>query len=395
MEWDLYPTGVPTTSDTVLYLDVDATPPAAGQVKQTTIANLPSSGMSNPMTTLGDLIYENATPAAARLAGSTSATKQFLTQTGTGSASAAPAWGTIAGGDLPSTAVTPGSYTSANITVDATGRLTAASNGSGGGGVTTIAYAGPPTSGTYSAGNLVLDVNNVLWVCYSGGTPGSFTPVGGGKYNPDWPPPASLTYGYEFQASSSSLPSGWSWFNQSGSAYLEGSGAGLLTPAGGNWTGITRTLPTPPFTLITKLRFSQYMNTSDFVKGGILITDGTKIIGFSVGGEVPTISATSTLGGTTGTAVEYFTNNATFSSSLQNWAVAAEPCYWFKIVYTSHANVSFYASADGIGWYGVAVSQNLSGSYLTPNAIGFGCNGFSAHAPISAPQLSCQYFRIS
>lgn len=58
-------------------------------------------GMSNPMTTLGDIIYENATPAPARLAGSTSATKKFLTQTGNGTISAAPVWGGIAAGDMP------------------------------------------------------------------------------------------------------------------------------------------------------------------------------------------------------------------------------------------------------------------------------------------------------
>ena len=53
------------------------------------------------MTTLGDLLYEDATPAAARLAGNTTTTKKFLTQTGTGSVSAPPAWGTLAVADFP------------------------------------------------------------------------------------------------------------------------------------------------------------------------------------------------------------------------------------------------------------------------------------------------------
>lgn len=45
-----------------------------------------------PLTTLGDIIYENATPAPARLAGNTSTTLAVLTQTGNGTISAAPVW---------------------------------------------------------------------------------------------------------------------------------------------------------------------------------------------------------------------------------------------------------------------------------------------------------------
>ena len=58
-------------------------------------------GASGVLTTLGDMLFENSTPALARLAGNTSSTKMFLTQTGTGTVSANPAWGTIASADMP------------------------------------------------------------------------------------------------------------------------------------------------------------------------------------------------------------------------------------------------------------------------------------------------------
>jgi hypothetical protein len=54
-------------------------------------------GFANPMTTLGDIIYGGASGAPTRLAGNTSATTFVLTQTGTGSASAGPSWGTAIG----------------------------------------------------------------------------------------------------------------------------------------------------------------------------------------------------------------------------------------------------------------------------------------------------------
>jgi len=90
----------------------------------TVTAGLPSwqnnaAGFANPMTTLGDTIYENATPAAARLAGNITATKNFLIQTGTGTVSAAPTWGTIVVSDVPtlnqSTAGSAASVSGTNV----------------------------------------------------------------------------------------------------------------------------------------------------------------------------------------------------------------------------------------------------------------------------------------
>jgi hypothetical protein len=53
-----------------------------------------SGSFTSPMTTLGDLIYENATPAAARLAGPTSGNSSYtLTSTPSGGVAQTPSWG--------------------------------------------------------------------------------------------------------------------------------------------------------------------------------------------------------------------------------------------------------------------------------------------------------------
>jgi len=54
--------------------------------------------------TLGDMLYSSGSSTAlSKLSGNTSTTKKFLTQTGDGLASAAPAWGTVAASDLTGT----------------------------------------------------------------------------------------------------------------------------------------------------------------------------------------------------------------------------------------------------------------------------------------------------
>lgn len=84
--------GSPVTSSGTLALTFSGTaiPAINGGTAQTAYA-------------LGDVLYSSATNTLSRLAGNTTSTKLFLTQTGTGSVSAAPGWGALVAGDIPGT----------------------------------------------------------------------------------------------------------------------------------------------------------------------------------------------------------------------------------------------------------------------------------------------------
>lgn len=79
----------------------------------TTWATAP--GFANPMTTFGDIIYENVIPTPVRLPGNTSLTRKFLTQQGTGLISGVPAWNIITTADIPAAALTK--VDDANVTM--------------------------------------------------------------------------------------------------------------------------------------------------------------------------------------------------------------------------------------------------------------------------------------
>lgn len=89
----------PTFAQVSLSAGVTGTLPIAnGGTGQTTA--VAAFDALSPLTTLGDTLYNDGTNDT-RLAGNTTTTRQFLSQAGTGTVSAAPAWTALASTDIP------------------------------------------------------------------------------------------------------------------------------------------------------------------------------------------------------------------------------------------------------------------------------------------------------
>ena len=106
--WDTLVIGDIPNTTTVGTPGVDTQVPTEKAVR-TAITGL------DPMTTLGDTMYEDATPAPARLPGNTTAIRKFLRQTGTGTISAVPTWDTIVAADVPNLVTTQNDVTGSRV----------------------------------------------------------------------------------------------------------------------------------------------------------------------------------------------------------------------------------------------------------------------------------------
>lgn len=100
--------GAPTFGAVVLTTDVSGILPEA------------NGGTNQSTYTLGNILYASATNTLSKLAGNTTTAKQYLSQTGNGAISAAPAWATIDGGDITGAALTRVDDTNVTLTLGGT-----------------------------------------------------------------------------------------------------------------------------------------------------------------------------------------------------------------------------------------------------------------------------------
>lgn len=131
-------TGLTTANDGVLITSgsgipsISSTLPNAVQANITTLGTIATGvwhgsviseiygGTNQSSYVLGDTLYASAANTLSKLSGNTTAVKQYLSQTGTGSVSAAPSWATISGGDISGAALTKTDDTNVTLTLGGT-----------------------------------------------------------------------------------------------------------------------------------------------------------------------------------------------------------------------------------------------------------------------------------
>lgn len=184
-------------------------------------------------------------------------------------------------------------------------------------------------------------------------SPAAFTAVYG----------ADLGYDYEFDATSTSLPSGWSWVNQGSATYSESFGAGVIShpgPAGAtdDNKAIVRSLPTPTSWAATaKVRVVS--KDTNFFSAGLCLQESSsgKLVTFSVARTGRTVDS------------DKWTNPTTFSASLAAAFTVHDTCCYLRLTRNADATYTHEVSPDGAAWFTVAASSSVA-SFMTPDQLG-------------------------
>lgn len=203
----------------------------------------------------------------------------------------------------------------------------------------------------------------------------------------DQPWGGDLGYDYEFDANSSSLPSGWSWVNQSTSTYLEKFGGGVIAAPGVSgiqWRGLVRAIPAGSSWLVTS-KYGFMTRAANESGAGIVLRESgsSKFVVFYM----------YELNSTTHEFYVYkWTNNTTASAGFAGPVIvtAWRPRY-LRIRKNSSSSYDFECSEDGLAWYAVASAVDVS-SFITPDQVGF--MAYNSDGGAYPWQMSIEWFRV-
>jgi hypothetical protein len=186
-------------------------------------------------------------------------------------------------------------------------------------------------------------------------------------------------YDYEFNATTTSLPSGWSWMNQGSATYDEVYGGGVLYHPGAGTYNIKLLMqevpPDASWTLTAKITFTAI--DINYIMPGLVLYDSSS-----------TASALLTCRHGQMVSLSLWSNPSTFASGVVNITPLVAPQY-FRITKASSTEYTFEVSADGIGWYTVIENYNITW-LVDPTHFGFGVMR-SVASPVA---VTCHWFRV-
>lgn len=177
-------------------------------------------------------------------------------------------------------------------------------------------------------------------------------------------PASPDAFDYEFGATSSSLPSGWSWDNQGSSTYSEADGGGTIqAPSSGatSQRSIVKAIPSgTTWTVIGK--FLMQGSPSGVINAGMLLRNSvnSKIAQFGYRGS-------------TAMRALMFTNPTTFSTSISGDinVMGTMGIHYLRVKKNSATSYDFAWSSNGSVWKDCALAYDVAALTGTLDQIGF------------------------